>query len=101
MKETKGVDEKKKLNELANNDTYFETLSGALEAVRAMVARKGFEVNEDELFTQFGTGGISYGITKRANIGLMKNGVPEQRRNVTIAIYRMDSGRYELTAYIN
>lgn len=83
------------------NDSYFETLSAALDAVRTRVAAKGYEVDEDQMFNQFGTGGISYGETKRANIQLLKGGLPQRNRSVTIAIYRMDSGRYELTAYIN
>jgi hypothetical protein len=83
------------------NDTYFETLSAALDAVREKVAKKGFTVNDDEMFATFGTGGINYGETKRETISLLKNGVPDNRRSVTIAIYRMDSGKYELTAYLN
>jgi hypothetical protein len=83
------------------NDTYFETLSAALDAVREKVIKKGFTVDEDEMFRTFGTGGINYGETKRATISLLKNGVPDKRRSVTIAIYRMDSGKYELTAYLN
>ena len=83
------------------NDTYFETLSAALDAVREKVAKKGFTVDEDQMFATFGTGGINYGETKRETISLLKNGVPDNRRSVTIAIYRMDSGKYELTAYLN
>jgi hypothetical protein len=83
------------------NDTYFETLSAALDAVREKVAKKGFAVDEDQIFATFGTGGINYGETKRETISLLKNGVPDNRRSVTIAIYRMDSGKYELTAYLN
>lgn len=83
------------------NDTYFDTLSAALDAVRTKVEERGFTVDEDVMFTQFGTGGIGYGETKRANIPLLRNGIPDKRRTVTIAIYRMDSGKYELTAYLN
>ena len=83
------------------NDTYFETLSAALNAVREKVAKKGFAVDEDNMFAEFGTGGINYGETKKATISLLKNGVPDNKRSVTIAIYRMDSGKYELTAYLN
>lgn len=100
-KNLKESDKKITLNEAIDNDTYFETLSGALDSVRQKVERKGYTVDEDEMFTQFGTGGISYGETKRANISLLKDGIRTSRRNVTIAIYRMDSGKYELTAYIN
>src|ERR1035437_4744150 len=83
------------------NDTYFETLSAALDTVREKVAKKGYTVDEDEMFTQFGTGGINYLETKRATISLLRNGIPDKRRSVTIAIFRMDSGKYELTAYMN
>ena len=89
------------ITEVTNNDTYFETLSAALDAVRERVAKKGYTVDEDDMFAQFGTGGIGYGQTKRATIPLLKNGIPDKRRSVTIAIYRMDSGMYELTAYLN
>jgi hypothetical protein len=93
---------KSKLNEIRQpNSPYYETLSQALDAVREQVGNKGFTVDEDDMQLHFGTGGISYGETKRANISLLKNGIPDKRRNVTIAIYRMDSGRYELTSYIN
>ncbi len=86
--------------EATSSDTYFPTLSAALDKVRENVEKRGFTVDEDAIFNQFGTGGVNYGETKRANIPLLKDGRPS-RRNVTIAIYRMDSGTYELTAYIN
>jgi hypothetical protein len=83
------------------NDNYFDTLSQALDAVRERVVKKGYVVDENAMFTSFGTGGINYGETKRANIPLLKNNIPQKNRSVTIAIYRMDSGSYELTAYMN
>jgi|ERR1035437_701069 hypothetical protein len=100
----KGIDEELSLNnevKVQQNDTYFETLSAALDAVRERVEKKGYTVDENEMFTQFGTGGINYLETKRATISLLRNGIPDKRRSVTIAIYRMDSGKYELTAYMN
>jgi len=97
------LSKKNKIGEVKvqQNDTYFETLSATLDAVRERVEKKGYTVDEDEMFTQFGTGGINYLETKRATISLLKNGIPDKRRSVTIAIYRMDSGKYELTAYMN
>lgn len=96
---TKGL-----LNE--SNDTYFNTLSEALDHVRQMARQLGYEVDEDAMWSNFGTGGVSYGETKKGNIPLLKNGEPvlsksgkELNRAMSIAIYRMDSGRYELTAY--
>tara|TARA_B110000285_G_C15068910_1_gene586799 strand:+ start:979 stop:1395 length:417 start_codon:yes stop_codon:yes gene_type:complete len=89
-----------------SSDTYFETLSGTLDYVREQVLKMGYTLDEDELNFQFGTGGISYGQTKSAVISLLKNGEPILSKNgkplnrgVNIVIYRMDSGRYELTFY--
>ena len=88
------------------SDTYFNTLSGALDQVRAKAKGLGFEVDEDDMFNNFGTGGISYGTTKSANITLQKDGKAvtskggkAMNRSIHVALYRMDSGKYELTAY--
>lgn len=88
------------------SDTYFETLSQALDAVRDKATKMGYEANDDDIFTHFGTGGISYEKTKSANIGLLKNGEPimdkrgkEMNRSLSVSIYRMPSGKYELTMY--
>ena len=66
----------------------------------------GYELDEDDVNFQFGTGGISYGQTKSATIPLLKDGEPIMgksgkplNRAIRVSIYRMDSGRYELTAY--
>ena len=92
------------LNE--GSDTYFETLSAALDHVRGMAKKMGYELDEDAVWLEFGTGGISYGQTKSATIPLLKDGKPimsksgkELNRAISVSIYRMDSGRYELTAY--
>jgi hypothetical protein len=98
---------KKNFNKIdKRNNDYYETLSEALDSVRDMVNTLGYELNEDELFTHFGTGGIPYETTKSATVSLLKNGEPildkrgkELNRNIRISIYRMPSGRYELTAY--
>jgi len=88
------------------SDTYFETLSGALEQVRTIANNLGYEVDDEDIWTNYGTGGIPYGQTKQAHIGLLKNGKPilgksgkPLNRGIRVAILRMDSGRYELTAY--
>ena len=87
-------------------DTYFNTLSEALDEVRYTATDLGCTVDEDEMFTNFGTGGVSYGQTKRAFIPLLKNGEPILsksgkllNRGLTVVIYRMDSGKYELITY--
>lgn len=95
-----------KKSSFKSSDTYFETLSGTLDQVRAEAKKHGFEVDEQELNLQFGSGGVSYGTTKSATLPLLKDGKPVKsksgkamNRNIHVAIYRMDSGRYELTAY--
>ena len=97
---------KSELSEARSNDTYFETLSSALDHVREMAKAMGYELDEDAMWSKFGTGGVSYGETKQAIIPLLKDGQQilsksgkELNRAMSINIYRMDSGRYELTAY--
>ena len=94
------------LNEAGGNSPYFETLSQALDAVREYVNNLGYEVDEDDMWFQFGTGGIPYETDKSANIDLLKNGEPildkrgkELNRKVRVSIYRMSNGTYELTMY--
>jgi hypothetical protein len=89
-----------------NQDIYFETLSEALDAVRTKANAYGLEVDEEDIWTYFGTGGIPYETDKSANIRLLKNGEPildkrgkDANRYIRVSIYRMPSGRYELTAY--
>lgn len=88
------------------SDTYFETLSETLDAVRQKAAQLGFEVDEQTIWTNFGTGGIPYETEKSANIPLLQNGEPildkrgkEANRYIRVSIYRMPSGKYELTMY--
>jgi hypothetical protein len=89
-----------------NSDTYFESLSETLDEVRRKASSMGLELDEEEMWTHFGTGGIPYGSTKSATIPLLNDGNPilDKRGNVAnrairISIYRMDSGRYELIQY--
>lgn len=99
----KRIDESK-LNE--NSNDYYETLSQSLDAVRDYATKLGYELDEDVIFSKFGTGGISYETYKSANIPLLKNGEPilnksgkEMNRAIHVSIYRMPSGKYELTMY--
>lgn len=93
-------DLRKLIRESINDETYFATLSEALDQVNKKAVSKGYdEINPDEFF-QFGMGGISYGETKRKSFSLTKNGIPVLKRMMHVAIFRMDSGTYELTCYI-
>jgi len=95
----------KRIKELSNiqevkvqDEIYFETLSGALDYAVKKAEAKGYQVDENEQF-QFGIGGISYGQTKSYNFSLTKDELPT-RRVLVVSMYRMPSGRYELTSYV-
>lgn len=85
---------------MKNSEIYHSTLSAALEQATRYATSKGYEVSEDSMFRTFGTGGVAYGDTKRGSVELLKEG-KEQKKMLHISIYRMDSGTYELTDYIN
>jgi len=85
-------------------ESYYETLSQTLDAVRDNAKVLGYELDEKDVWRDFGTGGIPYETTKRGVINLLKNGVPELdkkgrelNRKMIVSIYRMPSGKYELT----
>lgn len=93
-------------NKFGGDSPYFETLSQALDLVREYAEKLGYEVDEHDMWFQFGTGGIGYEESKSANIGLLKNGKPildkrekELNRYIHVSINRMPSGKYELTMY--
>jgi hypothetical protein len=95
-----------KINEGVNDNTYFETLHGVIDYMGKYAQQLGFELDEEAVFFHLGTGGIGYGETKSVNIPLLKDGQPildkrgkEANRAIHVSIYRMDSGKYELTIY--
>jgi len=96
-----------KLKELleGNND-YFKTASEAVDFAKAAVEKKGFTIDEDDWNSQITMGGKynrlrpGVGKTHSFQIGLLKNGKP-QRKGLSISLYGMDSGKFELTHYIN
>lgn len=79
-------------------ETYHDTLSSALDEVEKYVKAKGFEFVDESYSPDITNGGVSYGQTARATREIHKEG---RKKNdvVIINIYRMESGRYELTAY--
>ena len=96
-------DWKKYLKEVVNeNDgVYFKSYTAAIEAARAAALKKGFEVEDDEMFTKVGMNSKrpSVGKTTRVSLELIKNGKP-QRKMLHIQVYGMKNG-YELNSYIN
>ena len=90
----------------ANDDTYFKTAGQAVEFAKAQAEKKGFTIDEDDWNNQITHGGRysrlrpSVGKTHSFIIGLLKNDKP-QRKGLSISLFGMDSGNYELTYYIN
>ena len=92
--------EEKEVKTMDQSELYHAILSQALERATAYAESKGYTVDADEMFNSFGTGGVSYGQTKRGYLTLYKNGLPAKKK-LAIQIYRMPSGNYELNRYIN
>lgn len=90
---------KESVNE--NDGVYFKSYTAAIEAARAAALKKGFEVDDDEMFTKVGMNSKrpSVGKTTRVSLELTKAGKP-QRKMLHIQVYGMKNG-YELNSYIN
>lgn len=93
---------KKKVELETYHDSFTSASSNALEYAKS----KGFEVNEDDWQTEVSLGGKysrsrpSAGKTNSFSVGLIKDGKP-QKKSLHFSVYGMESGRYELTAYVN
>jgi len=90
-------------NESVNesNDVYHKSYTHAIEAAEVYAKKKGYEIEDDEMFTKVGMNSKrpSVGKTTRVSLELLKNGKP-QRKMLHIQVYGMKNG-YELNAYIN
>ena len=96
----------KHLAEAKDVETYHKSFTHAAEAARAYALKKGYLVDEDDWQSQVAFGGRysrsrpGVGKTHSFSVGLLKNGKP-QRKALNFSVYGMDSGNFELTAYIN
>lgn len=85
---------------------YFESATAAVEHATSQAKMKGFIVDENDLFTQIACGGRynrlrpSVGNYHSFQIGLTKVG-KKQSKCLSITIYGMASGKFELVDYIN
>ena len=77
--------------------TYFETQLAAIDAAIIGAEDRGFEV---VIPTTCWADHVAYGTTVKYTLDLVKAGKP-QRKALVISLYRMESGKYELTDYIN
>lgn len=95
---------KRIVNEAINTDIYFDTFSEAVGHARTEVEKRGFEIDEDDWWSEIsvGPGRPKDGQTTRATIGLIKNGKP-QRKALHIQVYNMGlkfKNNYELNFYV-
>jgi len=83
-------------------EIYHRLYSDAVHAAVDLAQRNGYEVSEDDFFNQVTVGPRkpSKGQTNSFKVQLLKGG-KEVRRMLVFQIYGMDSGNYELTAYIS
>jgi len=84
-----------------SSDVYHKSYTHAIEAAEVYARKKGYEIDDDEMFTKVAMNSKrpSVGKTTRVSLELLKNGKP-QRKMLHIQVYGMKNG-YELNTYIN
>jgi hypothetical protein len=93
------------VNEVSN-EIYFKTATEAVAYARTQTEKRGFQIDDGDWHSQITMGGRysrtrpSVGKTHSFSVGLLKGGKP-QRKNLNISLYGMESGKFELTFYIN
>lgn len=75
---------------------YYDTMNQAIEAAKKYATDKGYTVVDDNVMWD----AVNYETTVKKDLPLLKDG-KEQRKMLHISFYRMPSGKYELTQYIN
>jgi len=85
----------------ADYQLYHPTFTAAAQAALDLAKKKGFEVDEDDWFNQVSTGPKkpSKGKTNRYVVKVTKKG-KETKKRLAFQVYGMDSGKYELNAYV-
>jgi hypothetical protein len=85
----------------ADYQLYHPTFTAAAKAALDLAKKKGFEVDEDDWFNQVSTGPKkpSKGKTNRYVVKVTKKG-KETKKRLAFQVYGMDSGKYELNAYV-
>ena len=80
---------------------YHGTYSSAVQTARKRAEEKGYEIDEDDWFSEVNTGPgkPQPGKTVRHSIRLTKNGKPVKAA-LQIQVYRIDREKYELNTYI-
>ena len=94
----------KVISEQVNTDIYHESFSSAVQHARAVVEKRGFEIDEDDWWREIttGPGRPKDGQTTRATIELSKNG-KRQRKALHIQVYNRGikhRNNFELNFYV-
>lgn len=86
-----------------NRENYFESLSEALNIAFGRAQDQGATFDDGELSRWFDkwNGGVTYGRTVTHSCPCLTFKGKGTTRAMTVVIYRMESGRYELTTYVN
>ena len=89
------------LDEASEYKVHHKAFYAATEAAIELVAKRGFEVDEDDWFRQVSTGPKkpSDGKTNQYHVELTKNG-KNVKKKLHFQVYGMGKGTYELNAYV-
>tara|TARA_B100002019_G_scaffold266953_1_gene257665 strand:- start:100 stop:432 length:333 start_codon:yes stop_codon:yes gene_type:complete len=85
---------------------YHKSFTQAAEEARKVAEKKGFEIDEENWTTEVAFGGKytrarpSIGKSNSFSVKLEKNGKPT-RRHLHFQVYGMESGNFELNAYVS
>ena len=95
---------KKIISEQIDESIYHETFSSAVQHARRKAEERGFQIDEDDWWTQVNTGQgkPKEGETRRMTIGITKDGKP-QKKALHIQVFNMGNSiknNYELNYYI-
>ena len=82
-------------------ETYHETLGAVILEVHSVLIANGIElVDADAFINHFHSLPISYGQTEQAHAEIKAIKGKSTKKWAHVTIYRLDSGRYELTLYV-
>jgi hypothetical protein len=89
------------LEEGSDYPLYHSTFTAAAQAATNLAKKRGFEIDDDDWFNQVSTGPKKpgKGKTNRYIVKVTKNG-KETKKRLAFQVYGMDSGKYELNAYV-
>jgi len=76
-------------------ENFYNTQSEALQSAEEYAKHKGFDVNWESITPQH----VAYEKTVQYHVEILKDGKP-LKKMLQISLYRMPSGKYELTNYI-